>query len=259
MKNTQKFLVGLMLVGLLLGWAVLPVRAQDEGYGIHMTRNFGYGGGVNIRGTFTISLVGDESQVQKVNFLIDGSSFAVVEEAPFKFQFHTDDYGFGMHLLTAEYTLMDGTIALTSSVQYNFVSPEDERSQVTSIFLWIGGAVVATLLVVGVVQGVMLKGKTQVHVPGEPRNYGMLGGTVCPKCGRPFPRHLWGIKLIVGRLDRCDNCGKWSMTHRASAEELAAAEAAEMRDVMADQQVSEATSEPKRKDSLDDSRYMDDI
>jgi hypothetical protein len=49
------------------------------------------------------------------------------------------------------------------------------------------------------------------------------------------------------------------MTHRASAAELAAAEAAEMRDVRADQQVSEGTVEPERKDSLDDSRYMDDI
>ena len=259
MKNNRKFFLASLLVGLLLSLAVLPAQAQSDGYTIHMTRNFGYGGGVNIRGTFTISLEGDESQVEKVNFLIDGSSFAVVEEAPFKFQFHTDDYGFGMHLLTAEYTLVDGTTALTPSIQYNFVSPDEEKSQVTGIFLWLGGAIVVTLLIVGLVQGVLLKGKGQTHVPGEPRNYGMLGGTVCPKCGRPFPRHLWGIKLVVGRLDRCDNCGKWSMTHRATADELAAAEAAEMRDVRADQQVSEGTVEPERKDSLDDSRYMDDI
>jgi hypothetical protein len=257
MKNNRKFFFVFLLVGLVLSLAVLPAQAQS--YSIHMTRNFGYGGGVNIRGTFTISLTGDESQVEKVSFLIDGSSIAVVEEAPFNFQFHTDDYGFGMHLLTAEYTLVDGTTALTPSIQYNFVSPDEEKSQVTSIFLWLGGAIVVALLVVGLVQGVLLKGKRQNHVPGEPRNYGMLGGTVCPKCGRPFPRHFWGIKLVVGRLDRCDNCGKWSMTHRASADELAAAEAAEMRDVRADQQVTEGTVEPKRQDSLDDSRYMDDI
>ena len=259
MNNNRKIFFTWLLVGLLLSLVVLPATAQSEGYSIHMTRNFGYGGGINIRGTFTISLVGDESQVEKVNFLIDGSSFAVVETAPFKYQFHTDDYGFGMHLLTAEYTLMNGTTALTSSVQYNFVTPEDERSQVTSIFLWIGGAVVVTLLIVGLVQGVLLKGKGQTHVPGEQRNYGMLGGAVCPKCGRPFPRHFWGIKLIVGRLDRCDNCGKWSMTHRASDDALAAAEAAEQQDVLADQQISEGTVEPEQKDSLDDSRYMDDI
>ena len=259
MKNSSKFLLASLLILTLLGGVVLPAQAQTEGYSIHLTRNFGYGGGVNVRGTFTISLVGDETQVEKVNFLLDGSSMAVVEEAPFSYQFHTDDYGFGMHLLTAEYTLTDGTTTLTPSLQYNFVSPEDERSQVTTIFVGIGGAILVTLLIIGVIQGVLLKGKRQTHVPGEPRSYGMLGGTVCPKCGRPFPRHLWGIKLVVGRLDRCDNCGKWSMTHQASAEELAAAEAAERRDVMADQQVGEVQPVPKKKDGLDDSRYMDDI
>ena len=259
MKNAYKFLLALMLILILLGGAVLPAQAQSEGYGIHLTRNFGYGGGVNIRGTFTISLVGDETQVEKVNFLIDGSSLAMVAEAPFSYQFHTDDYGLGMHLLTAEYTLTDGTTTLTPSLQYNFVSPEEERSQVSSIFLWIGGAVVVTLLIVGVIQGTMLKGKRQAHVAGEPRSYGMLGGTVCPKCGQPFPRHLWGIKLVVGRLDRCDNCGKWSMTHPASAAELAAAEAAEQQDVLDDQQAAEGKPAPEKKDNLDDSRYMDDI
>jgi len=259
MKNNRKILFAVMLVLTLLGVAALPVRAQSEGYSIHLARNFGYGGGVNIRGTFTISLTGDETQVQKVNFLMDGSSMAVIETAPFKFQFQTDDYGFGTHLLTAEYTLTDGTTALTPSLQYNFVTPEDEQKQVTTILVGIGGTVGVTLLIVALVQGAMLKGKRSTLEPGEPRNYGMLGGAVCPKCGRPFTRHLWGLKLVVGRLDRCDNCGKWVMTHRASAEALAAAEAAERRDVLADQHVSEGVEEPDQKDVLDDSRFMDDI
>ncbi|MBG0786745.1 MAG: Ig-like domain-containing protein [Anaerolineaceae bacterium] len=259
MKNKVKILFAVMLAFTLLSASVLPALAQDNDYGIHLARNFGYGGGANIRGTFTISLSGDETQVEKVSFLIDGSSIAVIDTPPFKFQFQTDDYGFGTHLLTAEYTLIDGTTALTSSLQYNFVSPEDEGKQVTTIFVGIGGVVVIALLAVALVQGAMLKGKRKSYEPGEPRNYGMLGGTVCPKCGRPFPRHLWGIKLVVGRLDRCDNCGKWSMTHRASASELAAAEAAERGEVLADQQVSAVGEKPDQKNALDDSRYVDDL
>jgi len=259
MRNNNKLLFAVMLVVTLLGVAVRPAQAQSEGYGIHLTRNFGYGGGANIRGTFTISFTGDETQVEKVSFLIDGSSIAVVDAAPFKYQFQTDDYGFGTHLLTAEYTLIDGTTALTSSLQYNFVSPEEERKQMIGIVGGIGGTVVVALLIVGLVQGSMLKGKRQSHEPGEPRNYGMLGGTVCPKCGRPFPRHLWGIKLVVGRLDRCDNCGKWSMTHRASAAELEAAEAAEKRDYAADLQAVEVDEKPNQKNALDDSRFIDDL
>lgn len=259
MKNNYKILFAMMLVFTVLGGAARPVRAQSEDYGIHLVRNFGYGGGTNIRGTFTISLTGDETQVEKVSFLIDGSSIAVIDSAPFKFQFQTDDYGFGAHLLTAEYTLIDGSTALTSSLQYNFVSPEVERKQVTTIFIGIGGVVVVALLAVALVQGAMLKGKRKSYEPGEPRQYGMLGGTICPKCGRPFPRHLWGLKLVVGRLDRCDNCGKWSMTHRASAAELAAAEAAERQEVLADQQVSGGGENHDHKDVLEDSRFMDDI
>ena len=259
MKNNYKILFAVMLVFTLLGAAVTPARAQNTDYGIRLVRNFGYGGGANIRGTFTISLTGDETQVEKVSFLIDGSSIAVIDTPPFKFQFQTDDYGVGTHLLTAKYTLNDGTTALTSSLQYNFVSKDEESKQVTPIFFGIGGVTVIALLAVALVQGTLLKGKRKSYEPGEPRNYGMLGGTVCPKCGRPFPRHLWGIKLVVGRLDRCDNCGKWSMTHRASAAELAAAEAAERGEVLADQQVSAGSEKPDQKNALDDSRYMDDL
>ncbi len=135
MKKNYKILFAVMLVFTLLGAAVTPARAQNTDYGIRLVRNFGYGGGANIRGTFTISLTGDETQVEKVSFLIDGSSIAVIDTPPFKFQFQTDDYGVGTHLLTAEYTLNDGTTALTSSLQYNFVSKDEESKQVTTILL----------------------------------------------------------------------------------------------------------------------------
>jgi ribosomal protein L32 len=85
----------------------------------------------------------------------------------------------------------------------------------------------------------------------------MLGGTVCPKCGRPFPRHLFGIKLIVGRLDRCDNCGKWVMTNRATPAALRAAEEAEKADLVADEAVTAVKED--NSPSLDDTRYMDDL
>jgi ribosomal protein L32 len=143
-------------------------------------------------------------------------------------------------------------------VQYNFVSPEDEKEQVGGIVGVIFGGILVTLLVVGLIQGALLKGsKKGLHQPGEPRNYGMLGGTVCPKCGRPFPRHLFGIKLIVGRLDRCDNCGKWVMTNRATPAALRAAEEAEKADLVADEAVTAVKED--NSPSLDDTRYMDDL
>ncbi|MCB2214318.1 hypothetical protein KQH50_02865 [bacterium] len=247
----------LILAALVLG-AATPVSAQTDDYRVHLRRNFGYGGGANIRGDFTISLVGDEASVADVVFLIDGESMATASEAPFRFRFDTDDYGFGTHRLWAEYTLLDGSKGTTAAVQYNFVSPEMQREQMTTILLGIGGALVAVMVIVALIQGTLFKKKGPRYEPGEARQYGMLGGSVCPKCGRPFPRHIWGIKLVVGRLERCDNCGKWVMTTRATPAELEAAEARERAEVAADQDVAAAPG-PDGDQLLDDSRYVDDV
>lgn len=258
MKIRLKYLYSVLLSLLIIFILVIPVAAQASGYAVHLRRDFGYGGGVNIRGTFTISLTGDESAIQQVTFLIDGKAMTTVRRVPFEFQFQTDDYGFGMHDLWAEYTLQDGTTGKTESVQYNFISPTYARKQVVGILGGIGGAILVTLLIVTLIQGLMLKrSRKHHHRPGEPRHYGALGGTICPHCGRPFPRHWWGINLLVGRLDRCDNCGRWVMTHRATSEELAAAEAKEQREIEADQIVPDLKQD--QKDDLENSKYVDDI
>ena len=254
----KKSFISLLILVVLLVMQSGVVLAQEDSYSVHMSRIFGYGGGVNIRGTFKISLVGDDASVRNVRFVIDGETLAEVAASPFNFQFKTDDYGFGYHQLWAEVTLKDGTSLTTPAVQYNFVSPEEEREQVGSILGVVGGGIVVTLLIVGLVQGAFLKGsRKHPHQPGEPRNYGMLGGTICPKCGRPFPRHLFGIKLVVGRLDRCDNCGKWVMTNRATPAALQAAEAAEKAELVADEAVTAVKAD--KSTSLDDTRYMDDL
>ena len=258
MNRQAKYISSLLLVLCAVLIFAIPATAQTTGYSVHLNRDFGYGGGVNIRGTFTIRLVGDENAVQEVTFLIDGKAMTTIRTAPFKFQFHTDDYGFGMHSLSAEYTLRDGTTGKTEALDYNFVSPEAERKQVGTILGGVGIAILVTLLIVALIQGLVLKGnKKHLHQPGEPRQYGVLGGAVCPNCGRPFPRHWWGIKLLVGRLDRCDNCGKWVMTHRATPDELAAGELQEKQEIKADQNIPDLKQDEK--DDLENSRYIDEV
>lgn len=254
----RKTLFGLLILAAMLVGQHGIVLAQEDSYSVHMSRDFGYGGGVNIRGTVTISLRGDESCVAHVRFVINGEAIAEVDSAPFLFQFHTDDYGFGYHVLWAEVELLDGTTLTTPAIQYNFVSPEEEREQVGGVIGTILGGVLVTLLIVGLIQGAFLKGShKRPHQPGAPRNYGMLGGTICPKCGRPFPRHLFGMKLVVGRLDRCDNCGKWVMTTRATPAALQMAEEAEKADLGADEAVTAVKAD--KSTLLDDTRYMDDL
>ena len=256
MKKT--FWLSILLAAVFLVVHTLPVSAQVGEYGIRLRRDFGYGAGSNVRGTFTISLSGDESQVASVVFLIDGEEMATVEEAPFRFQFHTDNFGFGVHQLSANVFLLDGSMITTRSVGLNFLSPEEERGSMTTLFIGIGGALLLALVIYGLVQFLVFKRKPGRTIqPGEARQYGLLGGAICPKCGRGFPRHIWGINLMVGKYDRCEHCGKWSMTTRATPEALRAAETAELEAQQADQEA--GTFQGQVKDALEDTRYIDEI
>jgi len=254
----RKWIYSLLWLAILLAGQSHPVTAQTEDYAIHVRKDFGYGWGGDIQGRFTISLVGDDTQVSLVAFLIDDKVFAEVNEAPFRAQFQTEDYGAGTHELSARVELDDGTTRLTPVIQYRFLDPDVAMKQVRTILLWLGGGTVAVMGVVALVQALIAnRQKPQRHDPMVPRKYGPLGGSICPKCGRPFPRHIWGLNLLIGKLDRCENCGKWAVVKRATEEELREAEAAERKAWETDLQ--SAKAEPERSDKLDDTRYLDEI
>jgi len=255
MKN--KSLYSWMILSVLLFSLTLSVYGQGTEYTVGLRRDFGYGGGINIRGTFTISLVGQEDQVESVTFILDDAPMIVIQEPPYKVQFHTDDYGYGDHFLSAKVTLKGGSVEETPAIQYNFVSPEAEREQVVTILITIGSAILVTFIIFGIVQAIFMKGRPRRgKQPVEGQQYGLLGGTVCPKCGSPFPRHIWGLKLVVGRLDRCEYCRKWVMTTRATPDALREAESAFTSNLTkVDDQVPFTGS----KDDLDQTRYIDQI
>jgi hypothetical protein len=254
----NKIIIRLCLFLSVILFLVRPAYGQQDAYTINLRRNFGYGGGVNIRGTFTIRLVGDETKVENVTFFIDGEKMATVETEPFNHRFHTDDYGFGNHRLWAEVQLRDGSTQRTLDLQYNFLNPAEERRQVGTLVGSFVGVIVFTFVVIAVIQFSLIKGKRKrTYQPGEVRHYGLLGGTICPKCGRPFPRHIWGLNLLVGRLDRCEHCGKWVMTVRATQEALRFAEEAEQQDEVTAFRASSLQKE--QGDWLEDTKYIEQI
>jgi len=257
MKTQHKILFSVtILLMILLIFPTVPVHAQGNDYAVHLRRDFGYGGGVNIRGKFTIILVGQEDQVQAVTFMVDNSPMVTIQEAPFKYQFHTDDFGFGLHVLSAEVVLKDGGTEVTPSLQYNFVSPEEEREQVVNILLIVGGVILLSFVIFALIQAIFFNDRARRGKPVLGQNYGFLGGAVCPKCGAPFSRHIWGLKLVVGRLDRCESCGKWVMTTRATQEALHEAEKAKLAE---QEETPIATPIQETKDQLDKTRYIDQI
>jgi len=231
------------------------VLAQDADYRISLRRDFGYGMGGDIRGTFSMRLVGEENPVKQVTFLIDDEAIGTITEAPYRLQFHTDDYALGLHSLSAEVQLQDGTTLQTESIQANFISADKEGNFVSTTLISIFGVIVVSFIIIAIIQTVLFKGKRGQN-GAQKGHYGLLGGTVCPKCGKPFPRHIWGMNLVVGRFDRCDHCGKWVMTTRATPAALSAAE-----DLIQEKptQPQEANLPPEKtlEQRLEDSKYID--
>jgi len=86
-------------------------------------------------------------------------------------------------------------------------------------------------------------------------SYGMLGGTVCPRCALPYSLSLFAPRLLVGRLQRCPHCGKWALVRRARPDELAAAEARWRGDAAGQESSDSAGKRAQRQ--IDDSRYVE--
>jgi hypothetical protein len=146
----------------------------------------------------------------------------------------------------------DGKSIRSRTIHATFV-PASEGTQAVLKFVIPLLAVVfgAMLLAAGV--PIVLGRRTVQLEPGTARQY-TLGGAICPKCGRPFAIHLYGMNLLGRKLDRCPYCGKWSLVRYASIDQLRAAEQAEVQAAQA--QVPEESAEEKLKKELDDSKYQ---
>lgn len=245
---------------LLIGALLLPVGtvlAQEEApFRVSLSRDFGYGNGLDIQGRMSLSLKGDESQIAKVTFQIGGEKVAEVTAAPFKFSFNTDQYAAGEHKLSAEVETLDGKIYATNAPIYRFVTGSEVGASMKRILIPIGVITVVALVVPTVLQSATAKKRKQN--PGQPVDYGYSGGAICPKCGHPFPRSWYSPHIGMLKIERCPSCKKFSLVGRASLEELHTAERAEAGKYgTAIDITDENQTQKEEKDQVDDTRYMD--
>ena len=238
-------------LGLLALFLPGGTHAQQTGQSIELgvDRDFGFQAGGRIQGTFTLRVEGRDDLIQ-ATFLLDGDPFAVVTETPFHCVIRTGDFPLGRHDLSAVAVMSDGEELSTPEREYEFVSADEGwKTALTIVGPLFGLILVFTL--VGVLGPLLLGRRAGVFRLGE---YGMAGGAVCPRCGLPFPRHFLSPNLLVGKLDRCPHCGRWSIAPQASAEALEAAEARFTEDsgrgVLRDE-----GEEDIRKRRIEDSRY----
>ena len=244
-------MIKILLIAVILVVCLFPVSAlaQSEELDLRLTRDFGYGAGGQIQGKFSLRVGGPDDIVQ-VDFIMDDVVTHTTIEPPFRFQFDTDDYPPGVHTMTAIGYKADGTAVNGPEFVRQFLSADDAKSSTMKI-------IVPLLIIVGIATLVgalapilMMRGKEF-----KPGNYGAAGGAVCPRCTFPYSRNVLAPNLLVGKLQRCPHCGKWSIVARASKQNLNDAEMRWSREGTSS--VEAPSEEDKKQQLLDDSRYED--
>jgi hypothetical protein len=238
-------------------FSLVASSTHQEQLQIQLTRNWGFSSGTGkIQGTFSIRTTGP-GDLRQVSFYLDEQNIGEVNEPPFTLQFVTDDYPAGIHEIRALGFTDNGAELTSNIIRVEFVPAGEGWQSAMNIIIPIA---VIVLVAVGLAVGVpfiFTRGRVESLPPGTPRNYGAHGGAICPKCGRPFSRHIYGLNLGTHKFDRCPYCGKWSLVRRASSEALAAAEAAELESAQAGVFEPRLTEEEQQKRDLEESRYED--
>lgn len=245
MKQKAVFL-SLLLVSL---WVTIVSAQEETSLSLSLRRDFGSAFGGRIQGTFSFRISGPENLVRVV-FLIDGENIGEDNASPFRLQFRTDSYEPGVHTMSAIGYTADGQELQSNKIQRDFMSGETSTKVTTTL------VIVLVVLVVGgriVASRIANRGAGK---EGSPSISGPLGGTICPNCKRPYAIHLWSIRLVVVRLDRCPHCGKWRFVRRASPQELETAAELLVQDESTPATLaSTKTEEDKLRQQLEDSRY----
>jgi hypothetical protein len=246
----------ILILTLLLLLSIIPVVfAQAEGLTLKLSKDFGYAWAGDIQGTFSMKASGPDN-LARVEFLIDGLVVGEDKESPFRFQFSTSNYVLGPHTLSALGYTSEDKVLPSNEIQTNFVSPESGWRATGSLVLPILGITFGIILLSFLVPWFLSRNKPKGTIPlGAPRSYGVVGGAICSKCGRPFSRHLLAPNLMFGKLERCPHCGKFGIVPRATPAQLAAAEAAELEMTTESEQVPVLNEEERLQRDLDDSRY----
>lgn len=253
MSAKMKSWLAILLV-VWFGWVagLETAVAQTNELDLGLSRDFGTGIGSNIQGTFSFRVSGPDD-LSRVAFYIDDQLVGEDTEAPYRLQFKTDNFPLGVHTLHAVGTTQDGRELTSNSLRRNFISGGSAARStlylvVPILVLAIGGSFLAAWLT--------NRNRKKSGLPALNVN-GPFGGTICPKCSKPFAMHIWGFNIVVGKYDRCPHCGKWSVVRRVHPDVLAASVEAMQQAEAAKNQAkpNEPDDESRLKKRLDDSRF----
>ena len=255
----KKLSFALLIVCILFGFTAAHGSAQiPQELELALSRDWGYGGfGNDIQGLFTMKIKNPPDNLTRVSFFIDDISIGEDNQPPFSVQFNTDSYSIGSHTLSAVGYTTDGAELNSTELQAQFVPAGTATKMIGKVVVPIIGLVLIIIVIAFVLPTILNKGKVNSLALRAPRNYGIGGGAICPKCGRPFPLRLWFINIGFNKIDRCPYCGKWSFVRPRSIAELRQAETAELAMEQTGDVITGVSDADKLKKELDDSKYQD--
>ena len=212
----------LLLLMLAMLVTVQPVYAQEgePTLAVSLRKDFGYALGSHIQGTFSVH-VGEEEDITQIALWIDEEQITVDDEAPYSIRFTTSDFTPGVHNITVIGLMTDGDEISSQPIEVEFLTTEQARGQAFELLIPVL-AIVLVVMVLGALVPALIGRRKLTFKPGA---YGPAGGAICTRCNLPFSRNYFSPNLLVGKLERCPHCGKWSIAKRASTSNLEAAEA----------------------------------
>jgi len=250
-RATHRLLLILFLLSMIVP---INVWAQEEEGSItfELRKIFGFRFTNRIQGRFNL-LVDGPDDLERVEILVDGEVIFEISEQPFKYEFSSSQFTPGLHSFSAVgYTTM-GKILQSSVGEYNVLSVEQAQEGLSKYYLPLIVGVVVIMGIVGLLSSVLTGRKGSFRI-GE---YGPAGGAVCKRCGIPFSRHVLSPNLVIGKLERCPNCGAVVIVRRGSQVELDAAEQRLLADLQAGRSDRVETEEERLNRMIEDSRFDD--
>jgi hypothetical protein len=139
----------------------------------------------------------------------------------------------------------------SSEDNYNVLSAEQAQEGLSKYYLPAIVGLVVVMAIVGFVSSILTGRKRNFRI-GE---YGPAGGAVCKRCGMPFSRHVLSPNLVVGKLERCPNCGAVVVVRRGTHVELREAEQRILADLQSGRSDRVETEAQRMNRMLDDSRF----
>jgi len=251
MRLLRNSLLSLLFIVFLLAPCEAYAQEEAESIELRVVKVFGFRVGNKLQGRIGMRVDGQDS-LSRVEFYFDDTLINEDDVSPFRYDFSTGEISPGEHTLSAIGYTEDGRTLASDIGTYTILSADEavEGIQQYMIPLLIG--VVIFLVMAGAISSLITK---RTGPPYKIGDYGPAGGAVCRRCGMPFSRHVMSPNLVVGKLERCPNCGAVSVVRRGTPMELRVAEERLLADMQNRREAPEEDQDERMRRMLDETRF----